>query len=549
MEYSKLIRIFNKHFKGVNFAMRQRTSKVIIPIIIFTISLLTRLPYSMQYPIFRTDELGENLRAYAIVNYNFFPLTNNAPFIGALYNYLVALIYFFIPSIISIRLFIVILGSLTPLLIYFLALKLCRSVYVSLLASLILALSPAHILITSHVAWSASLVPLLFALSLYVFMKALKSTWKWWFILGILVGLTIQAHPSSIASIIAFLISYALFIEKSLPKILLNNIKFWFPGLIIGYINMVLYNIIVPLGSITAVFKAPWTGLHGGLTIFEFIRRFVFLITEYVTMIIAGIPVITLGYLLQNIFFYVFITLLIIIVSYSLLKRSIVRSLALYTLLTLLILSIGTKGIMSSNIFGFTWGPHYLQQLLPLHSILIAESLSTVYKSLIKNLKKRMKFIKILSIVMLLFIVIVPSMNLVGIYSFVTSNKCVNKPFLDTIYGLKKLLGRDTPIFIDVYSKYPPLFILYQLAILENLNIYPRIKYFVERPTKIYNIESFLKEIEDYDKAVLILKPQDEYEDYLSKYQIMQRVEVKGCFQKPLYRVLVISIKHEAIIS
>ena len=518
--------------------MKHRKFTITIITLLFIFSLIIRLIYFMQYPIFRTDELGENMRAYAIINYGFFPLTNNAPFIGALYNYLVALLYLFIPSIISARLLVVILGSLTPPLLYFLALKLCGDKYVALMASLILAMSPAHILISSHVAWSASLVPLLLTLSLYIFVRATNNGRKWWFILGILVGLTLQAHPSSIASIIAFIISYTLFIKRSFLKTLLNNIKFWFSGLIVGYINMVLYNIIEPLGSIIAIFKAPWTGLHEGVTLLEFARRVVFLFTEYVTMIIAGIPVITLSYLLRNIFFYIVVTLLITILTYSLIKSNVVKGLALYIFLTILILSLGTKGTMSPNIFGFAWGPHYLQQLLPLHSILIAKSLNTVYKFLAK---KFMKLIRLLSIATFLIIILVPFTNLLGIYSFVTNNKCINKPFLDTVYNLKRILNEDTPIFIDIYSKHPPLLILYQLTIIENLNTYPSIKYIVEKPAKTYNIETFLKETKYYDKVVLILKPQKKYDYLLKNYFIQEKVVIRGCFQIPLYEVIIVS--------
>jgi len=50
------------------------------------------LAYLMEFPVFRFDELGENLRAYMILK-GYIPLTNNAPFIKALYNYLAAAMY------------------------------------------------------------------------------------------------------------------------------------------------------------------------------------------------------------------------------------------------------------------------------------------------------------------------------------------------------------------------------------------------------------------------------------------------------------------------
>ncbi|RLG88099.1 MAG: hypothetical protein DRO15_03625, partial [Thermoprotei archaeon] len=127
------------------------------------------------------------------------------------------------------------------------------------------------------------------------------------------------------------------------------------------------------------------------------------------------------------------------------------------------------------------------------------------------------------------------------IYSFVTNNKCINKPFLDTVYNLKRILNEDTPIFIDIYSKHPPLLILYQLTIIENLNTYPSIKYIVEKPAKTYNIETFLKETKYYDKVVLILKPQKKYDYLLKNYFIQEKVVIRGCFQIPLYEVIIVS--------
>ena len=116
---------------------------------------------------------------------------------------------------------------------------------------------------------------------------------------------------------------------------------------------MLIFNIINPLGSIVAMFKAPWTDFHGSMSFGEFIRRIVSIFTEYATMIISGVPILSIQYLVKKPMFYMYLAIFLIITVYALLKSVLARFLLIYSLIALLILSIGTKGAMSLNIFGF----------------------------------------------------------------------------------------------------------------------------------------------------------------------------------------------------
>ena len=94
--------------------------------LLFILALVLRLPYLMQYPVFRFDELGENLRAYTIIELGTRPLINNASFIGALYNYLAAAAYALVNSITVFRLLVALANALAVPLLYAVSLKLAE---------------------------------------------------------------------------------------------------------------------------------------------------------------------------------------------------------------------------------------------------------------------------------------------------------------------------------------------------------------------------------------------------------------------------------------
>ncbi|OYT52548.1 MAG: hypothetical protein B6U76_09700 [Desulfurococcales archaeon ex4484_217_2] len=129
------------------------------------------------------------------------------------------------------------------------------------------------------------------------------------FVYGLTSGFAIQAHPSTIASYIAFLTSWTIIYGKLLLIKIIKNTKYCLLGFCIGYLNMVLFNIINPLGSVKAVFEASWTGLHGGFTFHEFIKRVVFVFLEYVTMLVSGIPILPIQQLMKTPLFYIYLEL------------------------------------------------------------------------------------------------------------------------------------------------------------------------------------------------------------------------------------------------
>jgi len=517
--------------------------------LLFILALVLRLPYLMQYPVFRFDELGENLRAYTIIELGARPLTNNAAFIGALYNYLAAAAYALVNSITAFRLLVVLANALAIPLLYAISLKLTGSKNISFLAVALLAFSPMHIVVSSHVAWSASLMPLFLTATLYAVLKALESGKRsYWLAAGVSLGLSLQSHPSVLASYAGLLPALHIYLGRGFTHDLLRNFKYLLLGFLVGYVNMVIYNIIVPLGSLTFMFHAKWTGLSGGLTLPIYIKRISFLTVEYTSGLASGVPMITLPYLLTSAIFYTFVMVTAATVAAGVIKSKLARALLVYLVVSLLILAVGTKGVMTLNPFGFAWGPHYLQQLLPLTYLLMAESLYTLWSYALRFFRRyRMTVLAVLTIAA--FILAWPFANLLGVYKFMSTHKYTNEVFLSTIENIKSIYGDDVPLFIDVGGHNQVLWMIYLLAVLEGLHPEPSVKVVKEASAggSARSLKEFIDKLEPGTRAVIIVKPDKKALNLLKKYLLLKCFKVdytnvvKVQPNIPLYAVVVVS--------
>ena len=529
--------------------------EIVIVVAVFIIALVVRLYYLLIYPVFRFDELGENLWAYIIVKERYIPLTNTVPFIGALYNYLAAFIYFVFRSVLAFRLLVAIFGAMTIPLLYEVAKELTHSRNIALYSALILAFMPPHILIASHVAWSASLTPFFLLLSLYVFLQALKSNSRIrWLFFGISLGLALQAHPSVIASFVGLLLTFVYVFGRSIIKRLISRrvSTFILIGFSLGYINMIIYNIINPLNSLTFVLSAKWVGLSSNLTFFEYLRRLFFISLEFISMFPMGIPVVSLPHLIKLPLFYLFISLFLAISAYAVIKTRLGRGILMYIVISILILAIGTKGAMTLNIFGFAWGPHYLQQLVPLAALLIGLGVGVMVSQNKGLCRYRVLLRRIIMFTVFSFIVLWPFSTMIGAISYLDQEKCTNRIFLDIVNVFKTKLGISAPIYIKLSSTYPTQLLLYELLILENLDVYPRFstsfKQYLKKPHKLIEyitseFRIFLNEVDKQGKGVLILDPSTKTSSIflrkiVNNYNIVANYIAYGCFGKPFYKIL-----------
>ncbi len=163
---------------------------------IVLVALLLRARLLTDIPRY-TDEINEIIPAFDIARGRSLPLTSGPKHIGALFDYVLAgamLVFGRSPDLP--RLVVLVAGLATVVLAYGYARSLGgRSA--GLLAAGLLALSAPHVLLSSRVAWSASLTPLLCLGAAWALDLAVSRRQGIYLLpAGLLAGLALQAHPS-----------------------------------------------------------------------------------------------------------------------------------------------------------------------------------------------------------------------------------------------------------------------------------------------------------------------------------------------------------------
>jgi hypothetical protein len=147
-----------------------------------------------------TDEINEILPAFDIARGRSLPLTSGPKHIGAFFDYILAsaiLVFGRSPDLP--RQVVLVTGLVTVLLTYGYARSLGGR-WAGLLAAGLLAVSAPHVLLSSRVAWSASLTPLLCVGAAWALDRAMaRRQPRYLLATGLLAGLALQAHPSFVA--------------------------------------------------------------------------------------------------------------------------------------------------------------------------------------------------------------------------------------------------------------------------------------------------------------------------------------------------------------
>jgi glycosyltransferase AglD len=187
-----------------------------VPIIaaLLVAAAAVRLPYLWDIPRF-TDESNEGLKSLLVAHGRILPLTNIDPYIGPLWNYVLAGVFLATgPSLYTPRTIVALCGVLTVVPTYLLGRSLGGQA-VGALAAAFLALCPAHIVVNSHIGWSNCITPLLTTLALWLTSRAVAraapSGLAW---AGAAWGLSLQTHPTAAL----FLPGVALYIARARPR-------------------------------------------------------------------------------------------------------------------------------------------------------------------------------------------------------------------------------------------------------------------------------------------------------------------------------------------
>jgi 4-amino-4-deoxy-L-arabinose transferase-like glycosyltransferase len=163
------------------------------------VALTVRWPELLTVPRF-TDEMEEMMLALQIARGLRMPPTNSEPHIGSLFNYVVAVGFLIMgPKMEVGRLVVMLFGALTTVPTYLLG----RSIggpAVGLLSALLLATSPMHVAVSSHIAYSHSIMPLFSTTGLWLLHRAVRtSSGPHLVACGLAFGLALQTHPSVLA--------------------------------------------------------------------------------------------------------------------------------------------------------------------------------------------------------------------------------------------------------------------------------------------------------------------------------------------------------------
>lgn len=209
--------------RGVAWA---RAVEVALPIALVMVAGLIRWIDLWSLPIF-TDEGDEIGLALRIVREGARPLTNDDPYLGPVFNYLLAGLFRLAgPSPWLPRALMLALGALTVGAVYLLARELTleaggddrRAMLGGALAAGLLAVNPSHVVVISHVAWGACLMPFLTTTACWLLVRAVRlgvrdrmaqTAGLTLVLAGLVFGLAFQTHPMMAAffpAIIVFVV-------------------------------------------------------------------------------------------------------------------------------------------------------------------------------------------------------------------------------------------------------------------------------------------------------------------------------------------------------
>lgn len=215
---------------------------------LLALATVVRLPYLQQIPAL-SDEAFEVLAALRITQGEWLIFGPVNPTAGPLVTYLLALgFWLFGPGVNLPRAVILVVAVLTVGATYLLG----RSMggrKAGFIAGLLLALSPVHTIVNSHVAWSNSATPLFLTLALAALHAAVRREKGWLLVLGgLLYGLAVQTHVSMIV------VAPGLLLWFLARRDVLTWLRKPWPYLaalaaLLGYANMIAYNLISAGGS------------------------------------------------------------------------------------------------------------------------------------------------------------------------------------------------------------------------------------------------------------------------------------------------------------
>ncbi|HEX3011727.1 MAG TPA: glycosyltransferase, partial [Syntrophomonadaceae bacterium] len=236
----------------------QRKLQAITALSLFAAAMAFRIPWLWQVPRY-IDELKEVDLAFNIYLGKILPLHNSAFDIGAMHNYILAGLFgLFGNNIYLPRLYAAVTSALTVVLVYYLGTKLFNR-QTGIIAAGLLLTNGMHIMVT-HMAWANATTPLFFVLALLTTIYARDyNSGRWLLVSALFWAATLQTHSSAIIYVfIAFIYILSWYLGK---KCRIKAGWYWGALLVFtaAYSNMIYYNIVSRLGSLTWIKHKTYT--------------------------------------------------------------------------------------------------------------------------------------------------------------------------------------------------------------------------------------------------------------------------------------------------
>jgi len=224
------------------------------------LAVLLRAQYLADIPRY-TDEINEMQPAFDIVRGSSFPLMSGPKHIGALFDYILAGAMLLFGRSPDLPRTVVLIASLATVIVTFGYARSLGGRWAGLLAAGFLAFSGPHILLSSRVAWSASLTPLLCTGAAWALDLAVARRRPWLLVpSGLLAGLALQAHPS-----VAMLLPGSALFAAVRARRLLRGPQIFIAGLVFvaAFGNVLLYNWQSNMGGLRSVSQEYPGGMLG----------------------------------------------------------------------------------------------------------------------------------------------------------------------------------------------------------------------------------------------------------------------------------------------
>ena len=340
------------------------------------------------------------------------------------------------------RLFMAITGSLTVIFTYMFTSRMYDK-HTGLLAGLLLATAPSHILI-GRVGWSASLTPLFTSLCVLFLVEAHRDP-RWLPLSFLMLGLAVQSHPVTLIFLAAVAL-YILFSARTWLKhrsYLLCAVAFF----LLSVFNIPYY--FLAEGSEAFGFIA--SGPPGGWGYEEYDRLLNQNIIHFLKFLTAS-KTWFIQKMVRKPHFYILPVIFIAGLSYHDYRRMLGDKILL--LLEVMFFFAIPLRIHTVRRFPDTYGPHFYLFIIPFVYATIANFISRVSSTVFElDLGKLLRFVFSFSL-----LIVVVSYNLWALNDVQTnmySQGDTNEPFIEVVRYVQSLSGRSEGLHVLVDARVP----------------------------------------------------------------------------------------------